>query len=98
MCGILRAIDTDSIANCTQKFYICSTISSAPANLHQEARAAPLRLESFGQTKARGAERRGITCDGNVMAVLADFSRCDGVMDRIAYVFLAAQSVRATNQ
>jgi hypothetical protein len=30
---------------------------------------------------------RDITCDGSVMAEVAENCRCDGVMDRIAFVF-----------
>jgi hypothetical protein len=38
--------------------------------------------------------KRDITCDGSVMHETAEFSRCDGVMDRIASVFCAAHTAR----
>jgi hypothetical protein len=41
--------------------------------------------------RASGRDGRDITCDGSVMAEMAENCRCDGVMDRIACVFCNAE-------
>jgi hypothetical protein len=35
---------------------------------------------------------RDVTCDGTVMAETAEFCGCDGVMDRIAFIFCSAEN------
>jgi hypothetical protein len=67
-----------SLAVPGKMFYICSNHTARRGHVRA------LRLDRDDRPKRRVL--RDITCDGTVMAEMAEICGCDGVMDRITFV------------
>jgi hypothetical protein len=87
--GVIFSLVVVRRERCHLTLSICDCVPSAALERGCEPRDGAEICERWDPRERRARDweipdhRRGITCDGSVMAVFADFRQCDGVMARI---------------